>query len=173
MTTSKKEWVGYKFCSQSCANSVNSLGNKYRVGKPSWNKGKKTGKSPKNTRVSIVCKECGGNFDVKFHIKDKAQFCSKECKNYFQDTGKTAKNYRIRRSLEYKAWRTLVFRRDNYTCVGCKKSGCEIHADHIKQFAYYPELRFNVDNGRTLCVPCHRKTDTWGKKIVTAVTTEA
>lgn len=73
--------------------------------------------------------------------------------------GITPINKKIRHSVEYKLWRTAVFERDHYTCVWCgnKKSG-NLNADHIKPFAYFPELRFAIDNGRTLCVPCHRKT---------------
>ena len=67
-----------------------------------------------------------------------------------------------RKSLQYKLWRAEVFKRDNWTCQICFIRGVEIHADHIKKFSDYPELRFEVSNGRTLCVPCHKSTDTYG-----------
>jgi len=78
--------------------------------------------------------------------------------------GITPINEKIRKSIEYKFWRKTVFERDNYTCVLCKKYGVKLNADHIKRFSDYPEFRFDIDNGRTLCEPCHRKTDTWGRK---------
>lgn len=76
--------------------------------------------------------------------------------------GITPVNQKIRSSLEYKLWRRAVFERDGYTCVWCgnNKSG-NLEADHIKPFAYFPELRFAIDNGRTLCKECHRKTFTY------------
>ena len=69
----------------------------------------------------------------------------------------------IRGSIEYKLWRKSVFERDKYKCVWCGISGY-LQADHIKPFALFPELRFAIDNGRTLCVPCHKTTDTYGRK---------
>lgn len=78
--------------------------------------------------------------------------------------GITPLNKKIRSSLEYKLWRKAVFERDKYTCVWCGKRGVELHADHIKQFAYYPELRFAIDNGRTLCIDCHKTTYTYAGK---------
>jgi hypothetical protein len=39
----------------------------------------------------------------------------------------------------------------------CEVNTHDLHADHIKPFALFPELRFAVSNGRTLCKPCHRK----------------
>lgn len=70
----------------------------------------------------------------------------------------------LRCSLEYKLWRESVFKRDDWTCQFCKVKGGTLHADHIKPFAYYPELRFDINNGRTLCKACHLKTDTYGPK---------
>ena len=71
----------------------------------------------------------------------------------------------IRGSIEYRLWRREVFRRDNWTCVlGGKEHGNKLRADHIKPFAYFPKLRFDIDNGRTLCEDCHKKTDTYGNK---------
>jgi hypothetical protein len=72
-------------------------------------------------------------------------------------------------SPEYKRWRKAVFERDNYTCKHCgarsaKEKGVWLEADHIKPFAYFPELRFTLSNGRTLCRECHKKTDTFGIK---------
>lgn len=78
--------------------------------------------------------------------------------------GITPSNHLIRNSFEYKLWRKAVFERDNFTCRACGKVGGVLNADHIKPFAWFPELRFAIDNGRTLCVSCHRKTDTYGYK---------
>ena len=64
---------------------------------------------------------------------------------------------RIRKSAAYKNWRTSVFERDGYTCIKCGKVGGYLQAHHIKSFTKYPDLRFETDNGATVCVPCHKK----------------
>lgn len=71
--------------------------------------------------------------------------------------GITPESLRIRNSVEMKRWRELVFKQDNYTCVTCNDSkGGNLEAHHIKPFALFPEFRFKVENGITLCTDCHR-----------------
>jgi len=66
---------------------------------------------------------------------------------------------------KYKDWQHSVFKRDKWTCQTCGKVGGELHADHLKPWALYPKLRYVILNGRTLCPPCHRKTETYGRKV--------
>lgn len=70
--------------------------------------------------------------------------------------GKTPQNQVARRSIEYREWRESVFARDNYTCQICGQHGGKLNAHHKKQWSKFPEYRFDVDNGITLCSICHK-----------------
>jgi len=72
--------------------------------------------------------------------------------------GTTKENAILRTVNRYYRWRDKVFIRDDYTCQDCGKRGGDLEAHHIKSFANYPEARFAVSNGQTLCLHCHRKT---------------
>lgn len=134
----------------------------FKKGMKAWNKGKKS---------EYVAWNKGKKLSLEHieSLKGKRPKASGE-NNHNWKGGITEINNHIRTSFEYKLWRTSVFERDNYTCIWCgdcchkgKGKTVELHADHIKPFAQYPELRFAIDNGRTLCVTCHRTTDTWGR----------
>lgn len=71
---------------------------------------------------------------------------------------------RLKASKKAQDWRKKIFERDNYTCQTCGERGGKLEAHHIKPFAYFPKLRWIISNGVTLCIPCHRKTDSWGRK---------
>jgi len=83
--------------------------------------------------------------------------CLRGCKHPFWRGGVTPLNKKIRKSKKYIEWRKAVFERDKYTCQECQKVGGRLHPHHIKHFALYPELRFSVDNGKTLCIFCHQE----------------
>lgn len=72
----------------------------------------------------------------------------------------------------YKRWRHAVLSRDGFKCVICGRRKGQVkvlQADHIRGWARYPELRFSVENGRTLCIYHHRRTLNYGRKGATYV----
>lgn len=71
--------------------------------------------------------------------------------------GVTPENQRQRSSAQAKAWRNAVFERDKYICQLCGKQGGKLNAHHIKSWAKHTDLRFEVENGITLCEKCHRQ----------------
>jgi hypothetical protein len=104
---------------------------------------------------------------LKMSISQKKRV--EEGRNNLYKGGITPLNKAIRESLQFKLWREAVYTRDNYTCVLCgarssKGNPVILNADHIKKFADYPELRFAIDNGRTLCIDCHKETETYGRR---------
>ena len=78
--------------------------------------------------------------------------------------GVDKERHRLMKQAEYILWRKAVFERDDYTCQMCFTKGGFLNADHIKPWVTFPEFRYAIDNGRTLCVDCHRQTGTWGFK---------
>jgi 5-methylcytosine-specific restriction endonuclease McrA len=61
----------------------------------------------------------------------------------------------------YEKWRKDVLKRDNYRCQmpSCKhKRNLQVH--HIRKWSSASALRFDIDNGITLCRFCHSKVNT-------------
>lgn len=66
-------------------------------------------------------------------------------------------------SSRYWKWRGRVFKRDDYTCQKCGRSGKDLvlEAHHITPWFDYPEGRFELSNGETLCSDCHTLKHPW------------
>lgn len=71
-----------------------------------------------------------------------------------------------------KVWADSVKKRDKYRCQKpeCRSRNGIMHAHHIKNYADNPELRFDTDNGVTLCERCHTDFHSlYGKKYTNGV----
>jgi tryptophanyl-tRNA synthetase len=71
----------------------------------------------------------------------------------------TPKSSKVQRGFNQVAWASMVKLRDKQ-CTKCS-SVYDLHAHHIKSFKDNEELRYDLNNGITLCGQCHRK---WHKE---------
>lgn len=143
---------------------------------PHWSKGKRgvyslrtldkmslahTGKKHSESTKRKISKSVGGE------------------KHYNWRGGKTALKTNIYNSFEYRQWRSDVFTRDGFICQECGDGkGGNLESHHIKslykilkeynikkiQDALMCEELWNINNGKTLCKKCHRKTNNYGKR---------
>jgi len=132
----------------------------------------------KKNAFQKACEVCGKIFHCQpssIRLRNR-QTCSLKCRGRMM--GIKAKINRIkngftqhqidrciRYSKEAEDWRKAIFARDDYTCQMCGIRGGRLEADHIKPFAYFSELRFELSNGRTLCRKCHDTTKMSAKKM--------
>jgi hypothetical protein len=138
------------FCSRICANSR-------LKGTVSHNRGKSF---PYHPRPDMRGKK-PWNYGKKFPEKSGPN-------SHLWRGGTTQSRMKIQSSYEYRMWRRAIFERDNFTCQHCFNRGGDKHAHHIKSFKDFPELTFNIDNGLTLCIPCHKKTDSYPKNLLSS-----
>jgi 5-methylcytosine-specific restriction endonuclease McrA len=78
--------------------------------------------------------------------------------------GVTPINQRDRVSEDYSSWRLAVFSRDRFCCRVCKSKE-NLQAHHINSWAEFPEDRFVLQNGLTLCKDCHDQYHKYEKEV--------
>lgn len=155
-----------KFCSKKChyENAQRPSGLKYQIkvqNKTWFPKGHMPVNSiPKGTSLSPSTQFKVGSIPW---LKGKKHPIYGE-KHHNWKGGISPLNKMLRESPLGREWRRSVLRRDDFTCVMCGKRGVHLHVDHIKPFAYFPELRFELSNGRALCIPCHKGKTLFGFK---------
>lgn len=103
-----------------------------QIGHKTWN----------DLQYAMYCSECG----VK----------SRSGKNHYRyDFTKTEEErHDKRRSSEYKKWVKNIYKRDNYMCQICE-SNIKLQAHHLYSYIKYKNMRFDFNNGITLCKKCH------------------
>lgn len=142
----------------------------------------RTGNNNSNYKGGVSkCIDCNKNLSQRYKIDKRCKKCW-----YVYNSGSNSVNWRggiksfyelLRSSTKLIKWRNEVYKRDNYTCQNCGDNrGGNLNADHIKPFALIlkennitsksaglkcKEL-WDINNGRTLCVSCHKMTDTYG-----------
>lgn len=138
-----------------------------KKGKTTWNKGKhqseewrlKIGLSNTKPKKQNTCKNCGNTFETIPSIT--RMFCSRKCIDVFKkgsnhpmwitDRSKLSLKQE-RNDSSYREWRKNV--KDRYMWK-CKISDCnckgKLVAHHILPWSKFPELRYNINNGITLC----------------------
>ena len=141
-----------------------------------WNKGKKGSQVAWNKGKSLKTYPTMGfqKGHPDFLIGDarkRARETHKGERHWHWKGGLTPLVLRIRHCYEYRQWVSDVFTRDDFTCQECGKRGCELEAHHIKMFteifygnniksyeeALICEEFWNINNGITLCISCHKK----------------
>jgi 5-methylcytosine-specific restriction endonuclease McrA len=140
-----------KFCSKPCFFAGRELKGLFTKGHPDLVPTEKRG------HTDETCQKIS-------EIQRKNQVCGPEHPNW--RGGKRSERKQAMSQFPYRDWRKAVFTRDNWTCQICSVRGGYLEADHIKPWCSFPELRYAVDNGRTVCRPCHMQLDTHGHKAL-------
>lgn len=169
----------------SLANKGRKLSDEHRRNIGLAHKGKKVSGNRKlgwklsdETRRKIGLTSKGRQFSEEH--RRKIGLAHKGEKSHWWKGGLTLLKDKIRNTFKYRLWRETVFKRDNWICVWCGIRGGKLEADHIIAFsvllrkyliktleqALLCQELWNINNGRTLCIKCHEKTDTYGGKSI-------
>ena len=146
-----------KYCSKKCSSKA-QIGRKLSpetIAKVvAKTRGRKTGKFFK-------CDWCKKKiYKMPSHLMYKKHFCSNRCK--FKHWEKNASPKRNNKGKE-KEWKIEVYQGDDYVCWVCNGYGLKLNAHHLYSWKDYPNLRFELSNGITLCMFCHKTYTDYGK----------
>jgi len=104
----------------------------------------------------------------------KMSFAQRGSKSNTWKGGITPIVMQIRNCFKTRQWASDIFHRDDFTCQHCLFRGGKLNAHHLKPFStIYKENNiksledalncdelWDLNNGQTLCVSCHKKINT-------------
>ncbi len=136
-----------RFCSMSCA--------RYKT---VWNKGNE------DKLVKSICKVCPNT--IEYYKSNSHEFCSRVCMGKFNSKEKHYLWVKDRTHLKddskdrggqlHREWSKNVKNRDKWSCriadINCEG---RLEAHHILGWKLHPELRYQINNGITLCHAHH------------------
>lgn len=109
-------------------------------------------------------RECNYCHEIYLTRDIKSSYCSRQCvikdkkekkrPRIIGDESTTKLRHIL--GVDLVEWRMSVYKRDNYTCQKCGKKG-NIQAHHIIPLVVDKSLALDINNGITLCIPCHQK----------------
>lgn len=112
-----------------------------------WNKGK-TGIYSDDTRKKISDSQIGRipwNKGLKGYMEGENHYLWKKDRTQI-------KKQEDRNNPNDKQWKYAVYKRDNFKCkISDENCKGRMEAHHILSWREHPELRFNINNGITLC----------------------
>ena len=123
-----------------------------------WKKGHGAGR--KTVWIKKNCPKCSKVFYVKPSLA-RVVSCSRSCAFRGERMGTKHHNwkggikFREKHSLfnpEYVEWRSTVFKRDSWKCkIADENCNGQLEAHHILPWRDFVELRYQINNGITLC----------------------
>lgn len=144
-------------------------------GTPSWNKGKSMSAEAR-AKMSVAAKGRPSPMKGRKHSLQSRRKMSRAAFGKPKSAlPKLSFKERLRRTTVYKSWVKVILQRDDYTCQFCFKRGVPLQVDHIIPFAvlvrrlnitsyfqaYSSTVLWSQANARTLCIDCHKTTDSY------------
>lgn len=148
-----KAWLAAEYAGKSLAQIAREIGASNRV-VLSWLEAHGIPRRPRNQHTG---KKWGAEVRQRMSEAKKGRLLGAENPNW--RGGLVNPNQRLRASHLSKDWSQKVRARDG-KCVECGATG-RLHAHHVKPWKHHPELRFDLNNGVTLCPACHQKAHGW------------
>ena len=144
-----KKYIKFKkiFCSHKCVGYFHSGKNNYK-----WKGG------------TPYCIDCGRKLQLYTASRCRRCYGKYQSKTFIGKLhhrwlgGKSSKNNLLRNSKKNRKWTLDVFKRDNFICQSCGIIGSgNLTPHHLEGWHWCEKLRFEVNNGVTLCKNCHFK----------------